>query len=175
MIQQMQLLLRRGFDGEIGSIQENSTKATLKRILGNSRKHARILTIHGSMTFNAYLQASIPDVAGSSECTRIKSGLRDFRSKPHFDILFYSKSSNTVHGNGGFLEDLCYCRMLLKTGSFLFLVMDRATQQDASGWFTKERSREASWLRQAGFANITTQKMGNGFILVGGQRPWQRF
>ena len=174
MIQQMQLLLRRGFDGDIGSSQENSIKATLRRILGKTRKHARILTVHGSMDFNAYLLASIPDVAGSG-CTRIQSGLRDFRSKQHFDMLFYSQSQNTVHCNGGFLEDLCYCRMLLKTGSFLFLVMDRTTQQNAAGWFTKGRSREASWLRQAGFANITTHKMGKEFILVGGQRPWQRF
>ena len=172
MIQQMQSLLRRGFDGEISSSRENNTKVNLRRILGNSRKHSKILTVHGSMAFNAYLQASFSDVAG---CTRIQSGLRDFRSKPHFDMLFYSQSQNTVHCNGGFLEDLCYCRMLLKPGSSLFLVMDRTTQRNAVGWFTKERSREASWLRQAGFANITTQKMGNEFILVGGQRPWQGF
>ncbi len=172
MIQQMKLLLRKGFEGEIISSRENNTKATLRRILGNSRKHARILTVHGSMAFNAYLQASIPDVGGF---TRIQSGLRDFRSKPYFDILFYSHSQNSANSNGGFLEDLCYCRMLLKKGSFLFLVMDRTTQRNATGWFTKEKSREVSWLRQAGFANIITQKMGNEFILVGGQRPWQKF
>jgi len=172
MIQQVKLLLRRGFDGEFISSRENNTKATLRRILGKSRKHSKILTVHGSMAFNTYLLASIPDVAG---CTCIQSGLCDFRSKPHFDMLFYSHSQNTVHCTGGFLEDLCYCRMLLKPGSSLFLVMDRVTQQNAVGWFTKDRNRGASWLRQAGFANITTQKMGNEFILVGGQRPWQGF
>ncbi len=172
MIQQMKLLLRRGFDGEIISSRENNTKATLRRILGNSRKHARILTVHGSMAFNAYLLASIPDVAG---LTRIQGRLRDLRGKPHFDMLFYSQSQNAAYCNGGFLEDLCYCRMLLKPGSSLFLVMDRTTQRNADGWFTKEKSREVSWLRQAGFANITTQKMDNEFLLVGGQRPWQKF
>lgn len=79
-------------------------------------------------------------------------------------MLFYSQSQNAAYCNGSFLEDLCYCRMLLKPGSSLFLVMEGTTQWNAVGWFTKEKNREVSWLRQAGFANIITKKMGNEFI-----------
>ena len=172
MIQQVKLLFGRGAEGEMSSSRENNIKATLGRIFGSSQKDARILTVHGSTAFNTYLLDSISDIAG---LTRVQGRLRHFRSKPHFDMLFYSNSQNAAYGNAGFLEDLCYCRILLKPGASLFLVMEGTTQGNVARWFTKEKSREVSWLRQAGFANITTQKIENEFVLVGGQRPWQNF
>ena len=56
--------------------------------------------------------------------------------------------------------------MLLKVGAFLYLVGDRNGQQHGA---------EVSWLKQAGFMNITIQKKGRGLIYFGGQRPAQNF
>ena len=34
---------------------------------------------------------------------------------------------------------------------------------------------ESSWLTRSGFSNIATQKIGNGFSLISGQRPLHTF
>ena len=159
----MELLCGKSTYGANISGQKNNIKAALKRLFRQHQKSIKtlsVLNVHGNITFNTHLAAAIPESAGF---VRIPCGLRDFRSKPCFDILFYSHAQNRVNNLACILEDLCYCRMLLRPGAFLFLVIE------------EKRNREASWLRQAGFANITTQKMGNEFVLVGGQRPLQKF
>ena len=175
MIQQMGLLYNKVMHGEDNSGQDMKLEAGFKRLFRKFHKQPKaheILSVYGDKVFHTYLSASIPE---SAHITRIQHGLRDFRGKQRFDLAFYSHSQHGETGIADILEDLCYCRMLLRPGAFLFLTLSRQRPQHVTGWFIKNRNREVTWLRQTGFANITSQKMGIGFLLVGGQRPAQKF
>ncbi len=156
------------------AIQGRKQKRVLKRLI---RKAARendvrsILSVHGEGTFETCLADSAPKGA---KITRIHRGLRDFRSKPQCDLLFYA-CPQTIVDLAGFLEDLCYCRMLLRPGAFLFLVAEGNKALRLYDYFCISRREEASWLRRAGFMQITAQKMNDGAVLFGGQRPLENF
>ena len=174
MIQQMDLQFNRVMHGKDNSVQDMKLKAAFKRLFRKFHKQPKapeILNVYGDRVFHTNLSASIQE----SAITRIQHGLRDFRGKQRFDLVFYSHPQRGDTSVANFLEDLCYCRMLLRPGAFLFLTISGKRPQHVTGWFRKKRNRETSWLRQTGFVNITTQKMGIGFILVGGQRPAQKF
>lgn len=141
--------------------------AACKRIFRSWKKQdnvLEILSVHGSESFNGCLREFSPDAV---RFKAIQRGLRGFRSKPCFDMVFYSIPRCQDVRNPIFLEELCLGRMLLKPGASLFLVADG----DSSG----TRSMRELWLRDAGFANIETRKMGNGSVLVEGKRPLQVF
>ncbi len=171
----MELLFSRSIYGENISRQECKAKAVLVHLLQGSRKlreTSAILSVRGSMTFNAQLVAAVPDFA---TLTRVSRELREFRSKPRFDLLFYSCPQDADDKRASFLEDICYCRMLLRPGAYLFLAREANSSGNIIGQFFDRNDMEASWLRRAGFMNISTQNMGTGEIFWGGQRPLQNF
>ncbi len=151
--------------GNISSCKERKREVALKRIFrqaGNQEKTLTILSVHGSIAFNTRLTDSAPEFA---TVTRLLKGVKDFRSKPRFDLVFYSVPESVDDKTTGLLENLCYSRMLLRPGAFLFLVTEGNRLQGV----------EVSWLRQAGFMKITTHKKKNGLVYFGGQRPLQNF
>jgi len=172
MIKHMELYMKLVDYGETIFRKEKSIKTLLQRTFDKSQRHVNLLSVHGSMTFNTWLLDAIPD---NTAFTNIQCELRNYRSKAQFDMLFYSHPKNTKNSMGDFLEDLCYCRMLLSPGGFLFLVAEGKIKRNIASWPTKEQNSEVVWLRQAGLVNITTPQRGNGFIFTSGQRPCQSF
>ena len=175
MIQQMNLLLARAIKNRNIFRQGLASETALKRLFRRYQNQSipfEILNVHGSPSFHRKLFAAIPD---SAALTCIAHGLRDFRGKQHFDLLFYSPSRHTDNGTAHLLEDLCFCRMLLKPGAFLILPLNGEKSQHMPGQFAAKKSREISRLRQAGFMNVTTQKVKPGLSLASGQRPAEKF
>lgn len=173
MIKQLVFFSGRFVQGKHSSIQGRKQEVALKRIIKQAAKKEdvlSILSVHGDVTFEACLADSAPE---GVEVSRLSRGLRNFRSKPRFDLLFYSLPQDLVDTDR-LLEDLCYCRMLLRPGAFLFLVTDRDRAALAKDSFFGNRREEASWLRRAGYVNITAEKRG-GRVLLSGQRPWQQY
>lgn len=165
MVSQIEQLFRGCIQKENIFRQNDHTEASFKRLFRRMQKAGEILevaSVYGSRSLNSHINATCQDSACFNS---IQYSVRDFRSKPRFDMIFYSLRKNTATPRNTLLEDLCYCRMLLKPGAFLFLVLD--------GQRTSQT--ESSWLIRSGFTNATTQKMGNGFFLIGGQRPTYTF
>lgn len=157
------------------SIKEMYFRIGFKRLykkLHSPPENLEILSVQNSASFNTQLAVFVPDCA---QISRVQHGLRDFRGKQRFDLIFYSPSPETAKCFADLLEDLCFCRILLRPGALLFLPVQEKKAQWATGWFTKKQRQEMAWLRQAGFTNITVQKMGIDYVLVGGQRSAQRF
>lgn len=159
MLKQMVFFPGRVVPGRYFPREGRNQELTLKRLIRKAAKKEdvlRVLSVHGDVSFDTCLTDSAPK---GTQISRIPQGLRDFRNKPQVDLLFYSRPRDSVD-NGVFLEDLCYCRMLLRPGAFLFLVTE---------------GNGASCLRRAGFMKITSQKMDDGSMLIGGQRPLKNF
>ncbi len=165
MMRQLELLFNGDVLGNTIFRNERTRDAGLERIFrqaGKPGKVLKILSVHGNVAFNMRLADFAPEAA---TVTRLLNGLRDFRSNPQFDLVFYSIPETVDDKTAGFLENLCYSRMLLRPGAFLFLVTEGNSLQGV----------EASWLRQAGFMKITTQRKKSGLVYFGGQRPSQNF
>lgn len=179
MIQQNVLQYGKETHGKGISEQDMTFEVAFKRLfhkLHKQPKAAEILCVYGDMAFHTNVSASSPE----SAVIHIQQGLRDFRGRQHFDMVFYCQHQYTENNTDSSslsskLEDFCFCRMLLKPGGFLFLPVVGKRPQHVTSWFTKNRRKEVSWLSQAGFMNITTYTMGIGLVLVGGQRPPHKF
>lgn len=155
-------------------IKRRKLEAGLRRLLlqaGAPAGTLATLSVQGSMVFNTCLAAAIPEGA---QVTRLPRGLREYRSEPLFDLLFYSVSPNGTDTQN-LLQDLCYCRMLLRPGASLFLV----TEGNGGAWvwdyWALKRRDEVAWFRRAGFMKITARKMDDDLLLFGGQRPLKNF
>lgn len=149
-------------------------KTGLQQLLRQSEAPAKdlaILSVHGSPAFNSCLAGSAPK---GTDVTRLGSGLREFRSGPCFDLIFYPVAGDLTH-LAIILEDLCYCRMLLRPGAFLFLLSEGSRASHLCDSISISRREETSWLRRAGFMKITVQKMEDGVTLFRGQRPLKNF
>lgn len=174
MTKQMVFLPSRIIHGKPAFIKGRKLETGFKHLLRESKAPAKALTIlsvHGSLAFNTCLVTSAPK---GTQVTRLTSGLREFRSEPCFDLLFYPVPQDLTDLQN-LLEDLCYCRMLLRPGAFLFLVSKGNRASRLCDYFTITKREEVSWLRWAGFMKIISQKMDNGVKLFGGQRPLKNF
>ncbi len=117
----------------------------------------KVLTVHGKLE----PQKKIVGWGQKEyESVEVLGYLRDFRSKPCFDIIYYTPQNSGQEALGSLLEDLCYCRMLLQPGGVLYIQMDDGGERE--------------WLRQAGFTAIFVKKIEGDRRMVGGKRPvWQ--
>ncbi len=101
----------------------------------------------------------------------IESDLRLFRAKADFDLVFCS----LLHVEGGtdkILEDLCYCRMLLKPGGMVFVFVENETENIGMEMFrARRRTVAAGMLLQAGLGKIAEHRLSHGRYLCSGQRP----
>lgn len=181
MIKQLGLLADKAIHRKPLSGHDRSTVAPFNRHFRRFHKHrdtAEILIIQEDTAFHTKLSTAIPE---SAAVTRVQlHELRKFRDRRRFNMLFYSSSSHNSYNDAGgcsaqLLEDLCYCRILLRPGAFLFLPVHDAREPHAGTWFRKAESREDFWLRQAGFMNHTPPKFVAGYTLACGRRPAQRF
>lgn len=136
------------------------------------QKPLEILSIHEKLPLLTKLISKAPE---SSSITHIRGKLRDFRGKQRFDLLFYSYQQHTDINTVEFLENLCYCKMLLRPGAYIFLTVPQKETGLSLPWLAKKAYGEASRLRQAGYVNIMTQKIGKNLFLIGGQRPVYKF
>lgn len=125
-----------------------------------------ILTVHRDTGFGNQLTSTVTCV---EEAVHIPRGLRNFRSKPQFDLVFYSP----LHGAENLdhlLEDFCYCRMLLRPGGFIFFRAEPDAPWWANCWFSGAGKEKMSWLRQAGYMKVMRTKIGTEMVVCG-QRP----
>lgn len=74
----------------------------------------------------------------------LESDLRLFRAKADFDLVFCSLS-HVEGGTDKFVEDLCYCRMLLKPGGRVFIFV--ANEGGTQGWKCSRRGEEPLQLK----------------------------
>ena len=131
-----------------------------------------ILSIHETPPLLTKLISEAPE---SSSITHIRKRLRDFRGKQRFDLIFYSYQRHKDINTENFLENLCFCKMLLRPGAYIFLPVPQKGPGMFLPWLVKKAYREPSRLSQAGYVNITTQKIGKELLLIGGQRPVYKF
>ncbi|AGF77097.1 hypothetical protein UWK_00514 [Desulfocapsa sulfexigens DSM 10523] len=120
-----------------------------------AKQAATILSVHGKYEVTKNLAQEICD---SSAITQLPRGLRNFRSKPHFDFIFYTPHSKKESSADTIMEDLCFCRMLLKPGASLYIAVA------GSG-------NERDWLLHAGYMNIGIKKFPDGTTVAEGRRP----
>jgi len=175
MKKQKELLLNSVIHGENFFTQKKVAEAKFAqffRIFQKRDNALEILSVHGDMAFNMQLSASVPETA---TFIRLSQRLRDYRSKARFGLVFYALSLATEANVNTILEDLCYCRILLRPGGFLFIPTEKNRSRCVIKRFTGQQSKESLWLRQAGFMKIRTQRVKNKVIFVGGQRPLQKF
>jgi|GEM_PF-3214060 len=127
------------------------------RFRNNQRaKHpATILSVHGEYEITKNMAQA---VCSASAITHLPQGLRNFRSKPHFDLIFYTPYSRKESSADTIMEDLCFCRMLLKPGALLYIA--------AAG-----SGNECDWLLHAGYMNIGIKKFPDGTTVAEGRRP----
>lgn len=101
----------------------------------------------------------------------LESDLRLFRAKADFDLVFCSLS-HVEGGTDKFVEDLCYCRMLLKPGGRVFIfVANEGGDAGLEMFKARRRTVAAEMLLQAGLSNITEHRLSSGLSLCSGQRP----
>lgn len=131
-----------------------------------------VLSVYGSKEFNTALGELVSCHAG--QLSSVQQPIREYRNKPLFDLLLFTLNPQYVNSDST-LIDLCHCRMLLKSGAPLFLLMDRNSITPWKPLDTLFNNRISyPWLHHTGFINIRVKQSRNS-MLLSGQRPWQRF
>ena len=133
-------------------------------------QRSTILSVYGGKAFNRYLANAVPH---HTKLHTVQHDLHKVYGKTLFDLLIYTVKPRPP-GREQLLEELCYCRMLIKPGGTLFLLkeIDNATWLPIRYFIPIKK--ESTWLRHAGFCNIQRRPVKDGFVLSG-QRPWQRY
>ncbi len=174
MTNHLPLFLNKALSRRQSSRQDGISEAVLKYFLQQSQKGSHplaIISVHGSMGLNKQLAASAPN---QTEIIRLNHDLCSFHDKARFDLLFYSLPQGEWK-QSALLENLCYCRMLLRPGAKLCLVQKSKEPQGLLQHFSRKKAIETDWLIRAGFTQIHAKKMGDTLTLLCGQRPPQNF
>ncbi len=162
---------------EINDYSDEKTKqsnASLKYFLKKSKKGSdplAIISVHGSKILNEQLVASTPE---QTKFIRITHGLQKFRSKPHFDLVFYSLPGSG-YDQSALCESLCYCRMLLRPGGRLLFLIEQNRQHRLVQRFIWKKEMAITWLTQAGYTRIRRKEMGKDAVYICGERPDHNF
>lgn len=131
-----------------------------------------VLSVYGRKGFNKTIKELTSN--HGVQCRTTQHPLSKYRSKTLFDLLIFALCPRHSN-NKKVLEELCHCRMLLKPGAPLFLIMDskKDTTWGLLDTFFAFR-KEYPLLRHTGFIDIRVKKSSNS-LLLSGHRPWQRF
>ncbi len=155
---------------QFGDSHVNESDGALKNFLKQSKKESgslSIVSIQGNMDFNELLASSIPE---HTELIHINYGLKEFMSKPRFDLIFYSLPENGFN-QSVICENLCYCRMLLKQGGMLLFLRAHDRLDNLVQLFTWKKGLEARMLSRAGYTKISRLKLKKQRIFICGKRP----
>jgi hypothetical protein len=100
-----------------------------------------------------------------------------FRDAPVYELIFFTFKGGSPSINN-FFEKLQYCRMLLKPGGMIVLIVPN---DQAISWFTfvvslmyKSYSSVVIILKRAGFIKVKKRINGRNGVLVYGERPGSR-
>lgn len=174
MTTHLPLFLNKALSRRQSSRQDGTSETLLKCFLQQSQKEFHplaLISVHGSMGLNKQLTDSAPH---GTEIIRLNHDLYSFHDKARFDLLFYSLPQGEWK-QSALLENLCYCRMLLRPGAKLCLLKNNRAPQGLRPHFSRKKAIETNWLIRAGFTQIDNKKIGDGLTLLCGQRPAQNF
>lgn len=131
-----------------------------------------VLSVYGRKEFNTAVNELVCCQGG--QLSSVQQSLRGYRNKALFDLLLFTLHPQYINSDST-LEELCHCRMLLKPGALLFLLLD---QNKNNVWKPLDAFfnnwKKSPWLHHTGFINIRVKQSRSSMVLSG-QRPWQRF
>ncbi len=148
--------------------------ALLKSFLKQSQRGSQPLTIisvYGKSFLNRQIVSYAPK---ETEFVRIRHELHTYLSKPRFDVILFT-APDRKHKESELYENLSYCRMLLKPGGSIWLLLETNHRYGFLQRLLWKKSREAAWLTRTGFTQLHRKKIGPETVFLCGSRTKRPF
>ena len=170
MINHFPLFLNKTLSRRQSPRKNRSSDTILKHFLQQSQRGANPLTIisvYGRSILDRQVVFHAPE---ETEFVRIRHDLHSYLSKPRFDVILFSPPDQK-DDLSELYEDLSYCRMLLKPGGSIWLLLEA---DHRSGFLQRalwKKSRDAVWLTRTGFTQLHKKRIGPETVFLCALRP----